>query len=156
MPVVIEVNAHDCLYHVTVQERMQAGLRGRAVGALVRNMLHRSQRYLLAGKTALVVGAGGFSKRHLWRDARDFGVKVGWPALFYLPPQSHPPSPPTTTTLLPCVRCRQIQQEADLERRSGLRGQGRLARFTYPRSSSPPPPPPPPLYHHHPSPMCTM
>ena len=76
VPVVIEVNAHDCLYHVTVLETMQPRLKGQAVRPLVHTMLARSQRFLMAGKTVVVVGAGGFSKRHIWTEARKLGVKA--------------------------------------------------------------------------------
>ena len=76
VPVVIDVNAHDCLYHVTVLETMQPRLKGQAVRPLVHIMLARSQRFLMAGKTIVVVGAGGFSKRHIWTEARKLGVKA--------------------------------------------------------------------------------
>ena len=79
VPVVIEVNAHDCLYHVTVLEMMQARQRGVAVRTLVHTMLARSQRFLVAGRVVVVVGAGGFSKRHIWTAARQLGVKVSPP-----------------------------------------------------------------------------
>ena len=85
VPVVIEVNAHDCLYHVTVLETMQARQRGVAVRTLVHTMLARSQRFLVAGRVVVVVGAGGFSKRHVWTAARQLGVKVS-PPLSHYPP----------------------------------------------------------------------
>lgn len=36
----------------------------------------RSQTFLMAGKTVVVIGAGGYSKRNIWKDADQYGVKV--------------------------------------------------------------------------------
>ncbi|XP_076444055.1 carnosine synthase 1-like isoform X1 [Babylonia areolata] len=76
VPVVIEVNTHDCLFHVTMMEMMQPRLRGLAVNPLIRTMLHRSQRHVLEGRTVVVIGGGGYSKRHLWTEGAELGVKV--------------------------------------------------------------------------------
>jgi carnosine synthase len=75
-PVLIEVNAHDCLYQCTVLEVTNPQMLGFASSAWVRLMLARSQRYVLEGKVVLVVGAGGYSRRQLYADAKRLGVQV--------------------------------------------------------------------------------
>jgi hypothetical protein len=75
-PVLIEVNAHDCLYQCTCYEVMHPQVFGYSSSAYVQLMIARSQRYLLDDKVVLAVGAGGFSKRNLWLDAKKYGVKV--------------------------------------------------------------------------------
>ncbi|XP_070174693.1 carnosine synthase 1-like [Littorina saxatilis] len=76
VPVVIEVNAHDCLYHATVFETMQPHRQGQATRTFLHTMIDRSQTFLMAGKTVVVIGAGGYSKRNIWKDADQYGVKV--------------------------------------------------------------------------------
>ena len=49
---------------------------GEAVRPFVANMISRSQRFVMRGKTLLVIGAGGFSKTFVWEAAKDFGVEV--------------------------------------------------------------------------------
>lgn len=75
-PVLIEVNAHDCLYQCTCYEVMHPQEFGYSSSAYVQIMLARSQRYQLENKVVLVVGAGGYSKRNLWSDAKKYGVKI--------------------------------------------------------------------------------
>lgn len=75
-PIAIEVNSHDCTINCQLFESMNPELQGRSVGPLVETMVQRSQRHLMDGKTILVVGAGGFSKRFIWDAARDYGIKV--------------------------------------------------------------------------------
>nr|KAG5699351.1 hypothetical protein BaRGS_004288 [Batillaria attramentaria] len=59
---------------VTVEER--GGRQGEAACVWVQTMVSRSQRFLMQDKTVLVVGGGQYSKRNLWQDAKDFGVKI--------------------------------------------------------------------------------
>nr|KAG5694273.1 hypothetical protein BaRGS_021588 [Batillaria attramentaria] len=49
---------------------------GEAACVWVQTMVSRSQRFLMQDKTVLVVGGGQYSKRNLWQDAKDFGVKI--------------------------------------------------------------------------------
>lgn len=76
-PLVIEVNAHDCLYASSLYESSDKEVRGQATRTLVQTMIARSQRFLMKNKVVLVLGTGGFANRTLWKDAQDFGVKVG-------------------------------------------------------------------------------
>ena len=76
VPVVIAVNAHDCLHQVTVLESMQPRMSRPAVRTLVYTMLARSQGFVMAGKAVVVVGAGNFGKLYIYKVARQFGVKV--------------------------------------------------------------------------------
>lgn len=73
----IEVNAHDCLYACFMYENTNMELQGQTSFVVVQTMMARSQRYLMQGKVVIVVGAGGYSKRRLWIDSQDIGVKVG-------------------------------------------------------------------------------
>lgn len=75
-PVVIEVNAQDCLWVTSVYEWMNPEKRGTAARVWVQNAIARSQRFLMKNKKVLVIGAGGFSKRKLWKDAADYGARV--------------------------------------------------------------------------------
>ncbi|OWF52029.1 carnosine synthase 1-like [Mizuhopecten yessoensis] len=75
-PIAIEVNSHDCTINCQLFESMNHETQGCSVGPLVENMAHRSQRHIMQGKTILVIGAGGFSKRFIWKAARDYGIKV--------------------------------------------------------------------------------
>ena len=45
-------------------------------GTLLLTPLIRSQRYLMSGKTVLVIGAGGYSKNYIWEVARHYQLKV--------------------------------------------------------------------------------
>ena len=76
VPVVIAVNAHDCLHQVTVLESMQPRMSRPAVRTLVYTMLARSQSFVMAGKVVVVVGAGNFGKLYIYKVARQFGVEV--------------------------------------------------------------------------------
>ncbi|XP_053385384.1 carnosine synthase 1-like isoform X2 [Mercenaria mercenaria] len=49
---------------------------GRSVRPFVRNMISRSQRYMMKGKQVVVIGGGGYSKRNIWPDAQDYGIKI--------------------------------------------------------------------------------
>ncbi|KAK7499711.1 hypothetical protein BaRGS_00009052, partial [Batillaria attramentaria] len=75
-PVVIEVNAQDCLWSGSVFEYIHPKCRGQTARTWVQTMVARSQRFLMKDKTVLVVGAGGFSKRKLWKGAKELGVKI--------------------------------------------------------------------------------
>jgi len=76
VPVVIEVNDHDCLAHAGRLEFIMAQQAGESVRVWVSTMVARSQMYLLHDKRILVVGGGGCSKEYLWPAARDYGIKV--------------------------------------------------------------------------------
>lgn len=49
---------------------------GRSVRPLVRNMIVRSQSYVMNRKKILVVGAGGVGKMSIWPDAKAYGIDV--------------------------------------------------------------------------------
>nr|KAG5701874.1 hypothetical protein BaRGS_014939 [Batillaria attramentaria] len=50
--------------------------RGQAARTWVQTMLFRSQKFIMKGKTLVIVGGGGYSNRQTWTDILDFGVKV--------------------------------------------------------------------------------
>ncbi|KAJ8262515.1 hypothetical protein GJAV_G00167310 [Gymnothorax javanicus] len=45
-------------------------------GSLLHSPLVRSQCYLMKGKTVLVIGAGGYSKKFVWEAAKQYGLKI--------------------------------------------------------------------------------
>ncbi|XP_059918402.1 carnosine synthase 1-like [Gadus macrocephalus] len=45
-------------------------------GTLLLTPFIRSQRYLMSGKTVLVIGAGGYSKSFIWEAARHYQLKI--------------------------------------------------------------------------------
>lgn len=49
---------------------------GQSVRPFVRNMIKRSQLYVMKGKQIVVIGGGGISKRNIWPDAAEYGLKV--------------------------------------------------------------------------------
>ncbi|XP_052814341.1 carnosine synthase 1-like isoform X2 [Mya arenaria] len=49
---------------------------GRTVRPYIRNAIARSQKWLIRGKQILVVGAGGFSKSHIWADTAKYGIHL--------------------------------------------------------------------------------
>ncbi|XP_060084792.1 carnosine synthase 1-like isoform X2 [Ylistrum balloti] len=75
-PIAIEVNSHDCTINCQLFESMNCDIQGKSVSPLVDTMVQRSQRHLMQGKTILVIGAGGFSKRFIWKAAQDYGIKI--------------------------------------------------------------------------------
>ncbi|KAL3855356.1 hypothetical protein ACJMK2_014571 [Sinanodonta woodiana] len=75
-PVGIEVNSHDCTINCQIYENLYHMEKGTSVGPWVQTMIARSQKYVLAGKKILVIGAGGYSKAFIWPAAQDMGVKV--------------------------------------------------------------------------------
>ncbi|KAG5845449.1 carnosine synthase 1-like isoform X1 [Anguilla anguilla] len=46
------------------------------LGSLLHSPLARSQCYLMKGKTVLVIGAGGYSKKFVWEAANQYGLKI--------------------------------------------------------------------------------
>ncbi|KAK7486536.1 hypothetical protein BaRGS_00022202, partial [Batillaria attramentaria] len=74
-PVVIEVNGQGCIDLSFAYETTNPSRQGEAACVWVQTMVSRSQRFLMQDKTVLVVGGGQYSKRNLWQDAKDFGVK---------------------------------------------------------------------------------
>ena len=105
-PVAIEVNGHDCTINCQIFDFLanlnfnaslsadpvstylstdlvpslsrynHGNVHGRSVRPYVRTMIARSQRFIIKGKTILVIGAGGYSKRNLWPSAAKCGIKV--------------------------------------------------------------------------------
>nr|KAG5708547.1 hypothetical protein BaRGS_032968 [Batillaria attramentaria] len=75
-PVVTQVRGVGSLQNSAVYELINPVFRGQASRTWFQTMVARSQRFLMKGKTVLVVGAGSFSKRNLWKDARAYGVKI--------------------------------------------------------------------------------
>ncbi|XP_060602022.1 carnosine synthase 1-like isoform X2 [Ruditapes philippinarum] len=49
---------------------------GKSVRPLVRNMIVRSQQYMVRGKQIIVIGGGGYSKRNIWTDAEKYGIHI--------------------------------------------------------------------------------
>ena len=76
-PVGIEVNSHDCTINCHVYEFMYPETIGDAFRPFIQNIIARSQRFVMRGKTILVIGAGGFSKKFVWQAAKDYGIEVG-------------------------------------------------------------------------------
>nr|KAG5708550.1 hypothetical protein BaRGS_032971 [Batillaria attramentaria] len=75
-PVVTSVSGQACIRDSYVHELINPENRGQASRTWAQTMVARSQRFLMKDKTVLVVGAGGFSKRNLWKDACELGVKI--------------------------------------------------------------------------------
>ena len=77
-PVVI--GTHSCQRAVTnvVAEFIDRDTAGDAFRLLVENMIARSQRSVMRGKTVLVFGAGGYSKKFIWHSAKDYGIEVNF------------------------------------------------------------------------------
>ena len=61
------------------------------LGSLLHSPLARSQCYLMKGKTVLIIGAGGFSKKFVWEAASQYGLKVRSSQL-NITPNRKPPS----------------------------------------------------------------
>ncbi|KAL3855357.1 hypothetical protein ACJMK2_014572 [Sinanodonta woodiana] len=75
-PVGIEVNSHDCTFNCQVYENIYPQEKGLSVRPWIETMITRSQKFLLVGKTILVIGAGNYGKDSIWGAALDMGVKV--------------------------------------------------------------------------------
>lgn len=76
VPVVIEVNDHDCTLQAQTLEFMLRKNIGECVRQWVATMIARAQEYTLIGRQLLYVGCGGFSKRNTIDAARRYGVVV--------------------------------------------------------------------------------
>ncbi|XP_038867865.1 carnosine synthase 1-like [Salvelinus namaycush] len=80
-PVILGLHPSLCL-HSSFQERgmgmegCDSGIEGWSRGTLLLTPLTRSQYYLMQGKTVLVVGAGGHSKRFIWKTAKQYKLKI--------------------------------------------------------------------------------
>eukprot|EP00756_Hemistasia_phaeocysticola_P017817 Hpha_TRINITY_DN15556_c1_g4::TRINITY_DN15556_c1_g4_i9::g.106927::m.106927/K14755/CRNS1, ATPGD1; carnosine synthase len=75
VPVVIEVNDHDCTSALQTWEA-QHGPTSHSLDLLAERMLQRSYRYLLKDKTLVLIGGGGFSKRNTFDQLTQLGLKV--------------------------------------------------------------------------------
>ncbi|KAL3855360.1 hypothetical protein ACJMK2_014575 [Sinanodonta woodiana] len=75
-PVAFKVKSHDCMTNCQIYENVYTAEEGISVGPWVQTMIARSQKYVLAGKKILVIGAGGYNKAFIWPAAQDMGVKV--------------------------------------------------------------------------------
>ncbi|KAJ8320837.1 hypothetical protein KUTeg_002424 [Tegillarca granosa] len=69
-------NSHDCTISAHLYEFINPELSGKSVRPLVDTMVNRSQKFLLRGRHILVIGAGGYSKRFIWKDAKAYDVKI--------------------------------------------------------------------------------
>eukprot|EP00898_Chlorokybus_atmophyticus_P003065 jgi/Chlat1/375/Chrsp10S00051 len=77
IPAVIEVNDHDCSLQAQTLEFILPETSGDSVRPWVATMIARGENYLMRGRTVLVVGGGGYSKRFVFTSARDqFGLRV--------------------------------------------------------------------------------
>ncbi|KAG7275746.1 hypothetical protein CRUP_009849 [Coryphaenoides rupestris] len=80
-PIVLGFHPSLCLRHsYPDQERDMESARDREIeacrGTLLLTPLIRSQCYLMRGKTVLVIGAGGHSKRFIWEAANHYQIKI--------------------------------------------------------------------------------
>lgn len=76
-PVVLEVKVQGCLRLSCMYEALNPEVKGQAAREMLQTMTGRAHVAQLRGKMVLVVGAAGYSKRHLWKEAAAVGVKVG-------------------------------------------------------------------------------
>eukprot|EP00063_Salmo_salar_P093161 XP_014067996.1 PREDICTED: carnosine synthase 1-like [Salmo salar] len=80
-PVILGLHPSLCL-HSSFQERgmgmegCDSGIEGWSRGTLLLTPLTRSQYHLMQGKTVLVVGAGGHSKKFIWKTAKQYKLKI--------------------------------------------------------------------------------
>uniref|UniRef100_A0A673W1Q8 Carnosine synthase 1-like n=1 Tax=Salmo trutta TaxID=8032 RepID=A0A673W1Q8_SALTR len=80
-PVILGLHPSLCL-HSSFQERgmgmegCDSGIEEWSRGTLLLTPLTRSQYHLMQGKTVLVVGAGGHSKKFIWKTAKQYKLKV--------------------------------------------------------------------------------
>ncbi|KAK3084557.1 hypothetical protein FSP39_015338 [Pinctada imbricata] len=75
-PIGIEVNSHDCTINCQLFEFINPRLSGSSLRPLVETMVSRSQEFVLQGRTIVVLGSGGTSKRFIWPIAKSYGVQV--------------------------------------------------------------------------------
>ncbi|PVD37014.1 hypothetical protein C0Q70_04007 [Pomacea canaliculata] len=75
-PVVLEVKVQGCLRLSCMYEALNPEVKGQAAREMLQTMTGRAHVAQLRGKMVLVVGAAGYSKRHLWKEAAAVGVKV--------------------------------------------------------------------------------
>jgi len=76
VPVVIEVNDHDCTSVIQAWTAQHPPLRSDSLDLWVDRMLARSWELLLNGRTVLVIGGGGLSKRRTFEVAQRLGVRI--------------------------------------------------------------------------------
>ncbi|KAK7490074.1 hypothetical protein BaRGS_00018774 [Batillaria attramentaria] len=76
IPVVTNIKAQGFLHQMSLFENINPVHRGQAARTWVQTMLFRSQKFIMKGKTLVIVGGGGYSNRQTWTDILDFGVKV--------------------------------------------------------------------------------
>ncbi|KAJ8015335.1 hypothetical protein DPEC_G00025050 [Dallia pectoralis] len=81
IPVVLGFHPSLCLHSSLLDqgigmETCDSGIEGWNRGTLLLTPLIRSQCYLMQGKTILVVGAGGHSKKFIWKAAKHYQLKI--------------------------------------------------------------------------------
>lgn len=72
----IKVNSYNSIKHCDLSEFMDPDLTGLSVGPLVQTMCERSQKYVMSGKTVVVIGAGGISKQFIWPATKKENIRV--------------------------------------------------------------------------------
>ncbi|KAL0974050.1 hypothetical protein UPYG_G00214750 [Umbra pygmaea] len=80
-PVVLGFHPSLCLHSSmlelgTAMDTSNSEIEGWNKGTLLLTPLTRSQCYLMQGKTVLVVGAGGHSKKFIWTAAKQYKLKI--------------------------------------------------------------------------------
>jgi carnosine synthase len=88
-PVVLGFHPSLCLHSSYPEQEWEIQPSGSEMeacrGTLLLTPFIRSQRYLMSGKTVLVIGAGGYSKSFIWEAARHYQLKVsGFHTKIYL------------------------------------------------------------------------
>ncbi|XP_030223547.1 carnosine synthase 1 isoform X2 [Gadus morhua] len=79
-PVVLGFHPSLCLHSSYTEQEWEIQPSGSEMeacrGTLLLTPFIRSQRYLMSGKTVLVIGAGGYSKSFIWEAARHYQLKI--------------------------------------------------------------------------------
>ncbi|XP_056016252.1 carnosine synthase 1-like isoform X1 [Ostrea edulis] len=76
VPFGIGVNSHDCTINCQLYEYLNPYLAGESVGPLVETMIERSQKFMLQGKTILVLNLCLNSKRYILKAAEKDKIKI--------------------------------------------------------------------------------
>ena len=89
-PVMIDAHSYHRAVSSLISEFINADTAGSAFDLLVKIMIERSQRFIMRGKSILVLQGGGHSKKFVWESAKDYGIEARitqWQTLrvFYLP-----------------------------------------------------------------------
>ncbi|KAL3855373.1 hypothetical protein ACJMK2_014584 [Sinanodonta woodiana] len=75
-PVGIAVKSHNCIAKCQIFENLYPKMKGVSVRPLVETMITRSQKFIMVGKSILVIGAGGYSRQFIWKAAEGMGIQV--------------------------------------------------------------------------------